>query len=250
MIEALIIALDMPGLPWLLAASLCAGLVYGFAGFGAALIYMPLTTIFLSPPVAVAALSVSSIGSIFTVLPQAFKAANKRAVVYLLGCALLFTPIGLWILRSTDPALIRWAVSFVVFGTLAVLIAGWRYQAEPGPKSWSAVGSCVGLMGGATGLNGPVLILFQLAGKENIAQVRANSIVVLTISGFSYLPILVLQGALPQGAAALGLVLLGPYAFGGYIGRRLFNPDWATLYRRTAYFIILAAGLLGLPIFS
>lgn len=250
MFEAFSIALQTTGLPWLLLISLSAGLVYGFAGFGAALIYMPLTTIFLTPPMAVATLAFSAIGSIVTVLPQALRDANKRAVAYLLGFALFFTPVGIWILRTTDPDLVRWAVSTIVFGTLAVLISGWRYKAEPGPKSWSGVGTCVGLMGGATGLNGPVLILFQLAGKDKVAQVRANSIVVLTLSGFSYIPFLLLQGALPEGALALGLILATPYAIGGYLGRRLFNPDRATLYRRLAYFIVLFAGLLGLPIFS
>ena len=249
MIDALSIALTTPGLTWLMLVSLAAGLVYGFAGFGAALIYMPLTTIFLAPPVAVATLSVTAIGSLFTVLPQAFRDANKRAVAYLLGFALFFTPVGLWVLRTTDPDLVRWAVSAIVFGTLAVLIMGWRYKAEPGPKIWAGVGSCVGIMGGSTGLNGPVLILFQLAGKDEVAQVRANSIVVLTVSGLSYLPFLQIQGALPEGAVALGLLMAGPYAVGGYLGRRLFNPDLSTLYRRLAYAIILVAGVLGLPIF-
>jgi hypothetical protein len=37
-----------PGLPFVCLVSLIAGLVYGFAGFGSALIFMPLATLFLT----------------------------------------------------------------------------------------------------------------------------------------------------------------------------------------------------------
>ena len=250
MIESLTFATQTPGFPWLLLLSLAAGLVYGFAGFGAALIFMPVAIVFLAPPLAVAAFSLSSLGSVVTVLPQAWRDAHRKTVLIMLGAALIFTPLGLWVLRIVDPTIIRWAVSVLVFLTLAALIMGWRYKTQPGPKSWAAVGSGVGLVGGATGLNGPVVILFQLAGTDSIARTRANTIVVLTLSSLSYMPFMALQGALPVSAIPLGLLLVIPYALGGLIGRQLFDPNRATLYRRVAYVIIAAAGVLGLPIFG
>ncbi|NNE80306.1 MAG: sulfite exporter TauE/SafE family protein [Silicimonas sp.] len=250
MTDALTLAMHIPGLPWLVVISLGAGLIYGFAGFGAALVYMPLSTVFLSPPLAVATMSVTAIGSIFTVLPQAWAAANHRAALTMLAAALVCTPFGLWALQIVDPQVIRWTVSTLVVATLVLLISGWRYQTTPGPKSWTAVGSGVGLMGGATGLNGPILILFQLAGKDNMAQVRANSIVVLTLSGLSFMPILLAQGALPKGAIALGMLLLIPYGLGGYLGRKLFRPEIGHIYRRIAYAVIAGSAILGLPLWD
>lgn len=41
--EALTAVLGQPALPWLCAAALAAGMVYGFAGFGAALVFMPIS---------------------------------------------------------------------------------------------------------------------------------------------------------------------------------------------------------------
>ena len=49
---------------------------------------------------------------------------------------------------------------------------------------------------------------------------------------------------------ALGLLLLVPYGLGTRIGQAMFRPSAEGLYRWTAYAIIGAAILLGLPIWS
>ena len=46
-------ALDVPGLGWLIIAVCVAGLVRGFAGFGSAMIIMPVASSVLSPVEAV-----------------------------------------------------------------------------------------------------------------------------------------------------------------------------------------------------
>jgi hypothetical protein len=44
--------------------------------------------------------------------------------------------------------------------------------------------------------------------------------------------------------------MAAPYGLGALLGRRLFDPARADLYRRVAYGIIAAAGLIGLPLWS
>ena len=83
-----------------------------------------------------------------------------------------------------------------------------------------------------------------------MARTRANTIVVLTLSGLSYVPIMALQGALPTEAISLGLILALPYAMGSLLGRALFDPGRAGLYSGIAYAIIAVAGVMGLPIWS
>ncbi len=248
--DVLALAQGAPGLAMLAALTFCAGAVYGFAGFGAALLFMPLATLIVPPVVAVAALSVAAPGSAITVLPEAWRQSDRRAAAIMLGAAVVFAPAGIWILRVVDPVLIRWAVSAIVLATLAALLTGWRYRAVPGPRTWGGVGAGVGLVGGATGLNGPVLVLFQLAGGDPAARTRANAIVVLTLSSIAFLPIFALQGALPIPVLLLGLALFVPYALGTLVGRCFFEPERATLYRGIAYGIIGTAGVLGLPVFG
>ena len=52
-----------------LALTFVCGVIYGFAGFGAALVYLPIATMFLPPAMAIAAFSVSALSSLFTLVP-------------------------------------------------------------------------------------------------------------------------------------------------------------------------------------
>ncbi|WP_424964495.1 TSUP family transporter [Dinoroseobacter sp. S375] len=246
--EMLEAGLATPGLFWLCGISALAGLIYGFAGFGAALIFMPLATIFIAPSLAVGAFSLSALSSVFTVVPGALRAADLKAAGTMLAAAVLATFPGVWVLNHSSGAVLQWAVSGVVIATLIALIAGLRYTRAPGPRTWLSVGTGVGFLGGATGLNGPVMVLFQLGGQDEAARSRANTIIVLTFSSLAFLPVMALQGAVPPSAVSLGLFLLIPYAIGTTVGRMLFTPARAGLYRVTAYVIIAAAAILGLPI--
>lgn len=237
-------------LVWLSGASIIAGTVYGFAGFGAALIFMPLAVMVVEPAVALAALSISAISSFVTLVPAAWAQADRRATLWLLGTAIAFLPLGVWVLVTADLTALRWAVSIIAFVTLGLLVSGWRYRGTPGVPAWVGVGATVGFMGGSTGLNGPALILFQLGGADEVARTRANTIVVLTCSGLAYMPVLALSGVLTWPGLVAGASQILPYGLGAVIGRRLFNPGRAGLYRGVAYGIIAVAAVLGLPIWE
>ncbi len=248
--EALLAALETPGLIYLILAGTAAAIVYGFAGFGSALVFTPVAIVFVDPVTAIAGFALSSLGSMISVLPGAWREADRRASLTILAAAIAFLPLGVLVLRITDPFYIRVSVSLLVAATLVLLMTGWRYEQKPGLKSWIAVGSGVGFLGGSTGLNGPLLILFQLGGQDAVARTRANTIVVLTLSGFAILPVMALQGVLTAERLWIGAILVPTYAVGGFIGRSLFDPDRAGLYRRVAYAIIGIAALVGLPIWE
>jgi uncharacterized protein len=247
--EALAAALGHPGLTWVCASSLLAGLVYGFAGFGSALIFMPLATLFVSPAVAVAAFSLSALASLVTVVPGAWRSAEKRSVGLMMAACIVFTPAGVAALRLAPEEAIRTAIALVTLGTLAALVAGWRMPVGTGAAPRLFVGALSGIAGGSTGLNGPPVILFNLGTEgQPVAVTRANLAVFLTLTSLSFLPQLWLQGLLPPFAVWLGVLLLVPYALGTWAGVRLFRPERAGLYRRFAYGLIGAAGLAALPV--
>lgn len=235
---------------WLMGAALAAGTVYGFAGFGAALVFMPVAVVFVDPLMAVAAFSVSALISLVTVVPSAWKQAQKPAVGTMLVASWVAAPFGLWVLANADVTVARWAVSVVVLVTLVALVAGWRYQSRPGRRTWSGVGLGVGFLGGSTGLNGPILVLFQLGGQDSVEQSRANTACVLTLNSLGLMPLMALQGFLTSQAIWLGAVLLPLYGIGTLLGRALFRPQRVHLYRITAYTLIAAAGVAGLPIWT
>jgi len=248
--EGLSAALALPGLWALLGAVFVAGTVYGFAGFGAALVFLPVGVAIVSPELAIAAFSLSAMVSLVTVVPRAWGAVDKPALGQLLLAAMVGFPAGIWALRTWDEAAIRWAVSGVVLLTLAALLAGWRMKTAPRMGARLGVGAATGVVGGATGLTGPVVILFNLGAGAPAAVTRANTLVFLTLSSVLLLPHLWLQGLLRIEALWLGLLLALPYALGNRIGQALFDPGAEAVYVRVAHAIIAASALAGLPIWS
>lgn len=243
------LALSAPGLAILLLAAFVAGTVYGFAGFGAALIFMPLGTAFLPAPLAIAAFSLSAAAALFTVVPGAWAVADRRAVVGMIGIAVIFTPLGVWALGAASVAAVRTAVSVIVLVTLAALLLGWRIKAA----GWGArgvVAALSGMLGGATGLNGPPVILFNLGTDQPVTVTRANLTVFLTVTSLSFVPQMWAQGLLAPQALWLGAMLFVPYALGNRVGAAIFDPARARLYRNAAYVIIGLAGVAGLPLFG
>lgn len=248
--EALAAALALPALPWLCAAAVLAGTVYGFAGFGAALVFMPISVALVPPAMAVAAFALTALIALFTVVPRAWAAVDKPGLGQMLLGTMIGFPFGIWALRVWDGAVIRLSVSVVVLVTLAVLVAGWRMAARPGMAARGGVGAATGIIGGATGVTGPVVILFNLGAGAPAAQTRANTLVFLTLCSGLLLAHLWVQGLLSPVAIWLGIVLMVPYAVGNRIGQALFDPRAERFYRRVAYAIIAASALVGLPIWT
>lgn len=241
--------LAIPGLFWVIVMTLLAGLVYGFAGFGAALVFMPVVTAIIPVELAVAAFSVSSLASFVSLVPRAWKQADRPAVSMMVVCATLALPIGIYILRSNDVITMRWAVLAVTTITLVALMAGWRYSTSPGLPARAGVAVCTGVVGGATGLVGPIMILFQLGGQDSIERGRANTLVFLTLTSLLTAPLMAMQGMFGTEALILGLLLIIPYGLAAQVGQALFDPTRQGLYRGIAYGIIGMAVLMGLPVF-
>lgn len=248
--EALLAALAEPALPLIALVSLLAGLVYGFAGFGSALIFMPLSAIFLPPAVAIGAFSLSALASLVTVVPGAWRVADRKVVGVMLLAAIVATPMGVALLRIAPADSIRLVISCLTLITLAVLIFGWKVPAKGGWGLRVGIGGLSGIFGGATGLNGPPVILFNLGSDQPVEVTRANLAVFLTISSLSFLPQLWVQGLLSDRALWLGIILLLPYAIGTRLGAWAFAPHRARFYRALAFGLIGLAGLSGLPIWD
>lgn len=246
--DALAAALAHPGLAWLLATILVAGTVYGFAGFGSALIFMPVAARLLTPEGAVAAFAVAGIGSVATMLPRTWPQADRPATLWMILAALVTMPAGIWLLTRLGPVPVRWAICALVALTLGAVIAGWTLRLGSGPVPRLSLGAAAGLLGGATGLLGPVVILTTLASGDGAMRMRANLSSFLSILNVALLPMLWLQGALTPAGLWTGAILLPLYVIGTLIGSALFRPEAERLYRAMAYLTVGAALLGGLPL--
>lgn len=239
-----------PGLPWLLLAISIAGIVRGFTGFGTALVFVPVAGIFLAPQTVVGVMTLTGIVSTTVLLPRAWRQADRREVGMLALAALITVPFGLWVMQELEPVTIRWVVAAVAAITLGALVAGWRFS---GIVSWPVlliIGAMAGIIGGLTGLTGPVVILFYLAGQSAAQSVRANTILFLAALDVVIAVNLVSRGSLDWTTVILALTLAVPYFITSLIGQALFDPRHQRLYRWAAYSVIALAVLSGLPLWT
>lgn len=242
--------LATPGLIWLMLTIAVAGLVRGFSGFGTALIFVPVANVFLDPKHVIVVIALTGIASNAVILPRAWRQGSRAEVGLLVVAAVLTVPMGLLALEYLDQITIRWIITGVAGGMLAALVAGWRYAGAVNTPTILAIGAAAGCVGGMTGLTGPVVILFYLAGQAVAQSVRANTILFLAALDVVLIANLIWQGAVTLDLMLLAALLAVPYATTTVIGQRLFHPDYEKFYRTLAYIVIALAVLSGLPIWS
>jgi uncharacterized membrane protein YfcA len=249
MAEALAQALAAPGLWALVLTISAAGLVRGFTGFGTALLFMPVAVIFVPAATAIATMVITGLFSSALLIPRAWPVARRREVGTLVLGAFAALPFGTALLSVLDEAVLRWAVAIAAAVTLAALLTGWRYRRAVGPAGQLAVGAGAGALGATTGLTGPPVILFYLAGQGAAVEVRANTILFLAALDLGVLVAFLTAGLVGREAVALGVLLAVPYLATTALGQRLFQPARERLFRRAAYALIGLAILTGLPVF-
>ena len=242
--------LATPGLVFVVLAIAMAGLVHGFAGFGSSLIFVPVAAQFLPLPEVVVVLVLTGLVTVAALVPRAWHDADRAEIGFVVFAALLALPVGVYALTRLDQVLMRWFVSFVAAGTLLAVCAGWRYSGQLDKGGLATVGAAAGLLGGMTGLTGPVMILFNLAGGRSAATMRANMILFLAALDVALVVALAVSGQVTWPVVVMSGVLCIPFLLTLTLGQALFRPELERLYRGVAYGVIALAVLSGLPLFD
>ena len=238
------------GLIWLLASVIVAGLVRGFAGFGSAMIIMPVAASVLTPVQAVIFLAAAGLLGPLPNLPSALRIGTKRDIGLLLAGVVVALPLGLWGLSVMSPEPFGWIVSGVVFALLALLVTGWRYGGVLNRPLVLGTGALGGFMTGFAGIAGPPVIMLYMASKLPISVIRANFLLYLV--GIDLLLFAMLWGAglLVWPVVALGLMMGIPNVLANIIGARLFDPQSERVFRTVAYIVIALSAIAGLPLWK
>jgi uncharacterized protein len=237
-----------PRFPIAVVISIVSGMVRGFSGFGAALVYVPLMSAVYGPRIAAPSFLIIDFFTGLVFMLTLWRQAVWREVLPLAAAALLAAQLGSLILIYADPVSLRWGISVIVLAVVPVLATGWRYHGRPILIVTIAVGLLSGLMGGAVQIYGPPVILYWLGSASDALTVRANFICYFATFASGLMVTYSLKGLLTAEATALAL-LIGPLQIvAQYAGSRLFQFATERTYRRVAFGIIAVAGVLGMPL--
>lgn len=247
-LEALAALLTEPRYWIVIGAAALAGLVRGFSGFGGAMVFMPLASLAYEPKLAAVWLFVADDVAALTMLPDAMRRCVWREVLPLAFAAMLAIPFGVALLVIVDADAMRWAICLLILLVVGVMMAGWRYRGRLGLPATLGTGLLSGLMGGATTMPGPPVVLLWLGGQGDAATVRANLVAVFglmaVVSAIAYW-----WNGLFTAESLLGSLPLVPaYLLLLRFGSRLFAQSNDRQFRRIALALCAFAALAGLPL--
>ncbi len=246
MVDAITAELLRPALYVVLATAVVAGFVRGMAGFGAGLILTPVFSAFYGPLLAVPALNLTDWSMGMPITTRAWRQCRWRDVLPLLLPAMAMIPVGAWLLRYTDPVLLRIAMSGFILVAVSLMAAGWRYRGTPGVAVTTLVGMVSGTIGGAIGMSGPPVVLFWLAGQADAARARLNTFAYFGVLGVVTIATFAFHGLFTVRTLALTACLMPAYGLGLFLGARAFARVSEGVFRWIAFGLIGATSLVTL----
>lgn len=228
---------------WLgaLGTVLLASVTRSLTGFGFALVLVPLLSAFWDLRAVVATSAVLGVVSSLALLVEARGQVEWRRVLLMLLGTAAGLPLGVHLLKSLDPSLIKLAIGVLVilFSVLMWLGRTWKFEREGVPLV--VTGFVGGLLQGSAGMGGPPVVLFLLGQGTPKAAFR-NTLVAYFVPTTVYsVAMLTLAGLVTADVVRTNLVLLPALAVGLWLGRWLLQRVQQGAFRAVA---------LGVTIFS
>jgi uncharacterized membrane protein YfcA len=231
-------------------AALAGGLSRGFSGFGAALVFVPLAAAAVGPRAAIPVLALLETVSCLVFLPGAWAYAARREVAVMAAGAILAVPLGSMILAHADPVALRWGLTVLVLAAVGLLASGWRYRGPEKLPLTLGVGAAGGLMSGAAMLGGVPPAVWWLGRSATARVLRASMNLYFAILTAAIVTAFAWHGLFGMPALWLAAAAGPAYGIGLWVGAALFGMASETTFRRTAYGLILAAAVLGMPLWD
>jgi uncharacterized protein len=222
------------------AITMGAGLVRGVTGFGGAMVMSPPLALLLGPRLAVPVVLLLESVVAAPMLLRTRHRTNWRLIGTIVVAACAFVPIGVVVLATTDPLVIRRAIAISVILFAFILLWGWRYEGHPRVATSLGLGAISGGMLGATSIGGPPVVLYLLSGPDPIETTRANLTLYVTVTSFVGIVMLWHEGLFDMRTAWTSLWLAPAYALGLVAGLRLFPRFTDARFRQLVLVLLIA----------
>jgi uncharacterized membrane protein YfcA len=225
------------------AVAIVAGMVRGFAGFGAAMMMTPVFSALYGPETGIALCLLLEIAVALPLLPRAVKYVDWRRIGLLMVAAVAGAPLGNLALTQVSPEPMRWAISAIVLTAVALLASGWRFHGQWRAPVTLGIGVTSGFLNGLSGMAGPPIAFYYLAGNETVTRVRANLTTYFVFVDLAALLVFAGRGMVHWDTGVLALCLAPAVIAGGLLGERLFPLASEAFYRRLALGLLVCVAI-------
>lgn len=218
-------------------------MVRGFAGFGAAMLMTPIFSALYGPAIGVALCLLLEIAVALPLVPRVLPLVDWRRIGLLLLAAAIAVPLGTHTLLLVEPEPMRWAISLIVLSAVLLLASGWRFSGKPNFMTTLAAGGTSGFLNGLSGMAGPPIAFYYLAGSDPAARVRANLTTYFVFVDVVALTSFASRDLIGWNTGVQALFLAPAIMLGGILGERLFPLASETFYRRLALALLVGVAI-------
>jgi len=222
---------------------LLAGITQSATGFGFALVAVPLLLFLLDPKSVVAmAIFLSFVIGIMRII-HLWRYIDKKRLILLAIGNVLGIPIGIYILSSVDPEVIKIVIAAVIIPFSIALLIGYSHRFKRDDLGTGIIGFISGILTGGTSLGGPPIVLYFLSQdmdkKVFVGTITAAVLIIgaITMGAHFYI------GALTLPLLQYGAIFIPVLILGFYIGDKILHAISATLFKRVSSLIILLSAL-------
>lgn len=222
-----------------LATTLVAAFVRGLAGFGMAILLVPVLALALTP---VEAVLITNFVALFIGLSEirTILANAERSALVIGGVVLLTTAPGLMALAATPPDLARFLIALVALSAFVAILLPQRPADRPGPITTGIVGATTGLLTGFAGMPGPPVVPYYVGRAIPRQMAKASMLLIFTIAAFAGLASGAAIGRLEWKLLWLALLLFPLVMLGNWLGAQAFGKVSDRLWRS---FVALVLGI-------
>jgi uncharacterized membrane protein YfcA len=223
-----------------------AGLIRGFAGVGSGMLMAPIFILLFGPVETVAMIIIIEIVTTAQLMPNVYRQIQWPVVGLMGVSALVFMPLGTWLLTTLDAETLSRSVAAIVLLFAVILMTGWRYKGTKRTSTTVAIGCLSGTMMAATSLGNPPVMLYLLSGKDAASTNRANFTGYFAITLTALILWMGSRGLITQTPLLRAGLLLPAFLITAYIGSRLFRQSSELMYRRVTLSLLIGVGIYGL----
>ena len=224
------------------AAVFVAAFMQIVAGFGFALLAVPLMTLAIEPKIAVV---VSTLTGIFVTSWQAYKdraLADKVLVKRMTTGAYVGMPLGLLVFVSVDDNVLRFLLGVAVL--VAVVLLALRINLHHvGPRLDYGSGFLSGVLATSLSTNGPPLVFALQARQLPAATFRATISTVFALSNIGGLALFIASGQITRDGIVAAAVTVPAMLFGQFLGFPIRKHVHGERFRWLVLVLLVAAAI-------
>ena len=229
-----------------LAAALAAAFVRGLAGFGMAILLVPVLGLAIPPAEAVVAANWLGI-LIGLVGVRAILGASERSALVIGGLAMLATPLGVWLLALTEPALARLLIALVALGAFGLVLLPKRPEEHvPSGAETGATGIACGVLTGFAGMPGVPVVPYYLRRHLSPTVARASMMTIFLATSVAGVGSAMALRVATMRELVLALLLFPAVLLGNWLGNRAFGRISDKAWRLFVGLVLGAAAIAAL----